>query len=53
MQITLSIEAKLVQNGSAKDVKELMERVISEVKKVHSVSLTPETICVGFDRDFS
>ena len=40
-------------NGSAKDVKELMERVISEVKKVHSVSLIPETICVGFDRDFS
>ena len=39
------------EEGSAEDVRKLMSLVVEKVKEVHSVSLKPETILLGFDCD--
>ena len=39
------------EEGSAEDVRKLMSLVVEKVREVHSVSLKPETILLGFDCD--
>ena len=39
------------EEGSAEDVRRLMSLVVEKVREVHSVSLKPETILLGFDCD--
>ena len=41
------------EGGSAEDVKKLMALVIEKVQEVHSIYLEPETVLVGFDRDYA
>jgi len=41
------------EGGSAEDVKKLMALVIEKVEQVHSIRLEPETVLVGFDRDYA
>ena len=41
------------EGGSAEDVKKLMSLVIEKVEEVHSICLEPETVMVGFDRDYA
>ena len=41
------------EGGSAEDVKKLMALVIEKVEEVHSIYLEPETVLVGFDRDYA
>ena len=41
------------EGGSAEDIKKLMSLVIEKVKEVHSICLEPETVMVGFDRDYA
>ena len=39
------------EGGKAQDVREVMKKVIERVEEVHSVTLVPETVFVGFERD--
>ena len=41
------------EDGSAEDVRKLMSLVIEKVEDFHSITLTPETVLVGFDSDYS
>ena len=38
------------EDGSAEDVRELMSLVVKKVEEIHSITLKPETVLVGFDR---
>ena len=40
-------------DGSAEDVRKLMSLVVEKVEDFHSITLTPETVLVGFDSDSS
>tara|TARA_B100000700_G_scaffold95202_1_gene107271 strand:- start:69 stop:1001 length:933 start_codon:yes stop_codon:yes gene_type:complete len=40
-------------DGSAEDVRKLMSLVVEKVEDFHSITLTPETVLVGFDSDYS
>ena len=40
-------------DGSAEDVRKLMSLVVEKVEDCHSITLTPETVLVGFDSDYS
>ena len=39
------------EDGSAEDVRKLMSLVVKKVEEIHSITLKPETVLVGFDRD--
>ena len=41
------------EDGSAEDVRKLMSLVVEKVEDFHSITLTPETVLVGFDSDYS
>ena len=41
------------EDGSAEDVRKLMSLVVEKVEDFHSITLTPETVLVGFDSDSS
>ena len=41
------------EDGSAEDVRKLMSLVVEKVEDFHSITLTPETVLVGFDGDYS
>ena len=41
------------EDGSAEDVRKLMSLVVEKVEAFHSITLTPETVLVGFDSDSS
>ncbi|MDG2352611.1 MAG: UDP-N-acetylmuramate dehydrogenase [Acidimicrobiales bacterium] len=39
------------EDGSAEDVRKLMSLVVKKIEEIHSITLKPETLLVGFDRD--
>ena len=41
------------EDGSAEDVRKLMSLVVEKVEDFHSITLTPETVLVGFDSYYS
>ena len=41
------------EDGSSEDVRKLMSLVVEKVEDFHSITLTPETVLVGFDSDYS
>ena len=41
------------EDGSAEDIRKLMSLVVEKVEDFHSITLTPETVLVGFDSDYS